>query len=327
MSRSRKINIITACLSLSMLSQVFPPLHAYDGSSWDTIYKAVFTDPYGTLPHYHISIDSFGASGNSEENRLRAASRRTLTSGDDLYDFGGPKLLQANGICFAGEWVIDEESSYTGAFSAGSRFPLIARASVALSGTGYADKRAFAMAVKLFPSPDRYMPVKTLNFFVMESLAGKRRQYFLESVLDNDPGYGGLPALGEWRLALRLQNDLQAADRELSPDGPDIAFRPVNHLALIPGNAPGHVRGPKWLRLQITSATPLNKVDDFREELDLNAYPAHRLTWDMAVAEDQQRGKAHAEWRFIGRLIFTESIVSKACDTRLHFSHPTLKYE
>jgi hypothetical protein len=321
-------SMIKKLIALILALAPAPALNAYSGSSWNTVYSAVFTQPYPVLPHYEIVAHNFGASGDRDENRLRAAALRTLTVKDDLYAFpGGQKLLQANGICFAGDWSIDRETSYTGAFAPGTRFPLIARASVALGGTGYDDKRAFALAVKLFPAPDRETRVHTLNFFVMESLAGKRRQYFLESILDNAPDFGGLPALGEWRLALRVQNDLKAADRELSPAGPDLAFRPVDHLAYIPGVTEGIARGPKWLRLRIAADTPLNRMKDFRDELDLNAYPDHRLVWEVEVAATHARGKSRAEWRRIGTVILRESIASKPCDARLHFSHPILEHE
>jgi hypothetical protein len=202
---------------------------------------------------------------------------------------------------------------------------MIVRASVALSGTKYYDKRAFAIAVKIFPSIDRSKPVDTLNYFVMETIAGKRKKYFLETVFDNAPSFGGLPTFGEWGMALRLQSDFKSADRELSPADPDLAFRPINHLAVITGDSSEQTISPKWLRMRIADGTQLNEEVDFRNELSLDASPGDQLTWEIDVVDDNKRGKSSSEWRNIARLVLTESITSNACDAKLHFPHPILE--
>jgi hypothetical protein len=303
-------------------------VNAYSGSTWNSIYEIIFSDPYQSLPQYKITQKKFGPKGQEEENELKKAARRTLTIKDDLFDFpGNQKLLQANGICFAGEWLIDTETKYTGLLKQGSYFPVIARASVALSGTKFKDKRSFAMAIKIFPSQDRDEIVETVNVFVMETIAGKRRQYFLEAELDNAPKYGGLPALGKLGLGLRLQSDLNAVDRELSPGGPDLTFRPISHLALHSISTAEDVTSPKWLRLRVEEGTKLNKDDDFRDELNLDNFPDNKIIWEIEVADKESRGKSYANWHKIGRLIFNESIASQSCDSKLHFAHPILDEE
>lgn len=126
--------------------------------------QVVFATPYAQLPNYQVHKKHFGKAGNGENNALLSAAKRTLNDPRDLIEFPQQqKLLQANGICFVGEWLIESQASdssdnsvsngknaYTGLFSAGTRTKVIARASVALSGTRQKDKRAFGMAIKFF---------------------------------------------------------------------------------------------------------------------------------------------------------------------------------
>ncbi|MBT7951271.1 MAG: hypothetical protein HN764_06595 [Gammaproteobacteria bacterium] len=299
--------------------------YPYSGNSWNAVYDAVFDEPYTSLPQFKVDDSFFGPANDDEENALKYAAKRTLSIKDDLYEFPqGRKLLQANGICFAGHWIINRESDYTGVLSKGSHYPLIARASVSLSGTKYTDKRAFGMAIKIFPAQSQSEIVQTLNVFVMETMAGKRRQYFLQAIMDNAPTIGGLPGFGDWSLALRLQKDLKAADKELSPLGPNIAYRSIRHLAKINDAVDNNVVSPKWLRLRVTADTPLSLEDDFRNELSLESFPNQELIWEIEVADDHKKGKSNANWKRLGKILIEESVVSKACDDRLHFAHPLL---
>jgi hypothetical protein len=302
--------------------------YAYTGSSWKSIYEVIFNEAYASLPQYTIDKTRFGPKNDDQKNELKKAAHRTLTIREDLYNFpDGQKLLQANGICFAGEWIIDQETAYTGVLANGSRYPVIIRASVSLNGTKYKDKRAFAMAIKVFPTEDRDASVETLNFFVMETIAGKRRQYFLQTVFDNAPNLGGIPAFSELGLALRLQSDFKAVDKELSPAEPDLAFRPISHLARTPDNSGKETTSPKWLRLSIAENISKQDIDDFRDELKLENYPSQQLIWDINVADEHVNGKSSATWQALGRIVLTESIESKPCDAQLHFAHPILEVE
>lgn len=84
---------------------------AYDGSRFSEIHASIFSEPYAERPVYHVDVGLFGPGGKGTDNAPRAAARCTLTVEDDLVEFPhGQKLLQANGICFAGDWVIDQAS-------------------------------------------------------------------------------------------------------------------------------------------------------------------------------------------------------------------------
>ncbi|MGE0388310.1 MAG: hypothetical protein AB7Q97_26600 [Gammaproteobacteria bacterium] len=301
---------------------------AYAGSSFRAVSQAVFEEPYARLPHHPVELQAFDAVGADPGNRLRHAARRTLTQAADLLDFpGGRKLLQANGICFSGAWRATAQTPWTGLFAAGTDVPAIARASVALGATTRGSRRAFGLAVKLFPaaSPDEVVP--TANFFVMDSLAGSFAPRFLDATLDNEPALGGLPGgLAAIRLGLRIRDDMTAADAEASPGGPDYAYRPVAQIARA-GMAPGApVRAPRWLRLRADPALPRNDAEDFRDELRLERFPERRLILTVDAADAVPgTGKRGAAWRRVGKLEFTRDVVSPGCDGRLHFAHPRIE--
>lgn len=301
------------------------PVPAFEGSSYRAVSDAVFGDPYASRPTYRVDPGAFGPEGDRADNHLRAAARRTLTERDDLHDFpGGQKLLQPNGICFAAEWRITEASPYSGLLARGARGLAIARASVALGATDRGHKRAFALAIKLFPTLDADAVVRTVNLFVMETIAGTLHPHFLDATLDNHPEWGGLPAFGDWGLGLRIRRDLSAVDGALSPNGPDLTYRPLDALVGIEPGIDAKRAAPKWLRLRIAPGTPRIDAADFRDELALAHYPSGKLVWQIDVAADAQRGKPAAEWHPLGTLTLTRSVTSRTCDTRLHFAHPRL---
>ncbi len=295
----------------------------YEGSRFVDIKNQVFAESYLTLPRYRIDKARFGKSGDRLDNQVLQAGLRTLTLQDDLIDFpNDQKLFQANGICFAGEWVIDQASAYTGQFSNPTRTLVIVRASVALNGTEQWHKRAFGMAIKLFPRADADTLVPTQNLFVMHSLGGVKVKHVLDLTLDNAPSLGALPPFSQLGTALRLRKDLELADRKVSTSVPDVAFRPVSHLAEDPAVA--RVVAPTWVRLRAKDSLPRVDHPDFRDELRTGHYPNSQLIWNIDVATGERSKKKWAQWQHIGKLVLSESITSPICDQRLHFAHPTL---
>jgi hypothetical protein len=126
-----------------------PPSSSASSSSFEEVKSRVFSDPYSTLPQYKVSRKHFDVDG---KNLLLSHAKRTLSSNANFIELGTKhKLLQANGICFAGTWKINHSSPYSGLFQARTNVPVIVRASVSLSGTKQRDKRAFGMAIKLSP--------------------------------------------------------------------------------------------------------------------------------------------------------------------------------
>ena len=295
------------------------------GSRYSDIIKVLWSDPYTELPRHAVNQAAFGPQGESPDNRLRLAAIRTLSIDDDLLNFPGHrKLIQPNGICFRGKFQVNRDSPYTGLLAPGSTSLVIARASVALSGTQRGEWRAFGMAIKIFPTLNFDQLVATQNFFVMETLTGSTDGYYLDAVMDNNPDIGSLfGALEHLGLALRLREDLNAADTAVGSDHNDYAYRPVLHLAEY-GIQSGSVRAPKWIRLRIAKNTARVEHNDFRDELRVQNFLDQQLVWAMEAAKDASGGKSNANWISLGKLIFTDSITSKSCDGRLHFAHPKL---
>ncbi len=330
-------------------------------STFEEVKNLVFSDPYASLPQYEVSRKHFDVNG---ENVLLKHAQRTLSSNANFIELDTKhKLLQANGICFAGIWKMSQNSPYSGLFQAGTEVPVIVRASVSLSGTKQRDKRAFGIAIKLFPYVHSAL---TENIFLMHSLGGTKTKHVANLPMTNEPALGELPPFSQLLTAYRLESDLEKADKAFSGKKANARFRPVSHLAAVQvGDAnsrlAGHTeestpklsisvptaskeielerelevksdadtktekQGPHWLKAALSPDTPLVNKDDFRDELSLQHYPNNTLSWVISAAEFNDAGVDEARWREIGEVTLTESVVSTTCDTKLHFNHPAIK--
>ncbi len=316
---------------------------------FDTVKSSVFSDPYPYLPQYKVTRDNFDS---NDENVLLKHAKRTLLSHANFIDLGTEhKLLQANGICFSGTWKINRHSPYSGLYLAQTEVPVIVRASVSLSGTKQRDKRAFGIAIKLFPDLTSEV---TENIFLMHSLGGTKTKYVANLPMTNEPALGELPPFSQLLTAYRLESDLEEADKAFSGNKANARFRPVSQLANVvtltkkslgaekqaketktsnASKASDNTRntssknsnGPYWLKASHKPGTPLVDKDDFRDELSLQHYPNHTLTWILSAAPFHKKGIDKATWQEIGELTLTESVVSLTCDTKLHFNHPIIE--
>lgn len=330
-------------------------------SAFEEAKSLVFSDPYSSLPQYEVSRKHFDI---NDENVLLKHAQRTLSSNANFIGLDTKhKLLQANGICFAGTWKMSQNSPYSGLFQAGIEVPIIVRASVSLSGTKQRDKRAFGVAIKLFPYAHSAL---TENIFLMHSLGGTKTKHVANLPMTNEPALGELPPFSQLLTAYRLESDLEKADKAFSGKKANARFRPVSHLAAVKvGDANSRmaqhteestpklsisaptaskeielerelevkseadtqteIQGPHWLRAALSSDTPLVDEDDFRDELSLQHYPNNTLSWVISAAEFNDTGVVEARWREIGEVTLTESVVSTTCDTKLHFNHSAIK--
>lgn len=329
----KKIKSIAVCLGLfgtSLLAATPLTTHALEVSNnarFMDLVDAVFTEPYEQRPTYKVNRKQFGKSGDKKSNHLFQAARRTLTDSRDLLEFdGGQKLVQANGICFTAQWRIHQPSDYTGLFAFETSSPAMVRASVALGGVLKKHKRAFGLAVKLLP--DDLADAPSLNIFTLNSMGGVVSEHTLDLAIDNEPPLGRIPNWGDIPTALRMKRDLERADKEQLESAnddnqvkPRATFRPISQLAAY--RHKGLVRSPKWLRFSAQTQERID-ADDFRDELSLDRYPENKIIYNIEVADDNGDKKAKAVWKNIGELLLSESVTSKACDTQLHFQHPSL---
>ena len=293
-------------------------------SDFEHVKNIVFKEAYTTRPDYKVTRKLFGPRGNKPENKLLQAAKRSLNEPRDLINFPAKqKLFNANGICFSGLWQIDKDYSnpnspaFTGLFTPNTKENILARVSVALSGTKQKHKRAMGMAIKFFPNDHPH----SLNAFVLNSFGGIRTKHVLDLSFDNQPNLGSLPNIASLPTVLRIRADLEKADLSSGAKKARFAFRPISHLANY--NATQDHRSPQWLRLEPLTSQRLD-LDDFRDELSIDNYTEQKIIYLIQVAPKATK-KSQATWQTIGKLIFSDSIVSAACDQQLHFQHPTLE--
>lgn len=286
-------------------------------TQFQRLVQRVFQQPYDELPQLEVSSKRFGKKGDNPKNKLFRAARRTLSDESDwLPSATEPKLFNANGICFSGKWVIDTASDYTGIFAQNSHVNIIARASVALSGTRQKHKRAFGMAVKIFDKNNE----ESSNLFVMHSMAGVKTRHVLDLELDNHPKLGGLPSFSQIPTLLRISKDLQRADKLTGANTPELNYRSVASLAAL-GNSSTSVVSPTWVKIS-PKTQHREDQDDFRDEMSVERYPNQKIEYSVHVATGNKSEKDKAVWVALGRLTLEKSVVSSACDINLHFTHP-----
>ena len=313
------IRLSLLCLLLSLLANNT----SVANTRFEQLYSEIWQQPYKDLPQYEVKAKNFGDRGNSTNNRVLTAGKRTLNSSADLITLETPhKLLQANGICFTGHWQTYSESPYTGLFKNQAKSRITERASVSLSGTKQSNKRAFGLAIKLLP--DDLGEADSLNIFTLNSLGGVITKHVLDLAVDNEPDFGQIPKFSDISTALRLKADLQRAEKQhLQAQGvnkakANVSYRGVNHVAAYNADTP---ISPQWIRFSAADDERVD-LDDFRDELALEHYSQQEIVYRIEVA-GAAKNKKKAQWQSIGKLIFDDSITSLACDTRLHFQHPS----
>ena len=273
-------------------------LFGYDGSTFAEVKEAAFSGPYDSLPsNPTVGLKTF--------LQFLNGSARNLVDKRDIRPWYR-KLIHPNGICYTGVWRIDQDSPYTGYFSAGSQALCIARLSVGGGNPRAGARRAFGIGGKVFPTLDPNERVKPGNFVLVSNLSGAKDRHVLDIEVTNAPALGMAPqAFLVNRILFRLM-DSRPGWRQLFP---------ISTLGVARG---GKVVTPDLMRLPPVDGTPRIDADDFRDELRLRNYPDSSLSLAIQVKNFQDR-----TWTRLGRIDFTDDAISDGGDHRLHFWIPS----
>lgn len=272
--------------------------------SFEEVWDALLHDKYKSLPHYTLSAKALSV---DNKNMILHDAKRTLESRADIlppFD----KLAHPNGICFKGIWRIDRANIYSGYFQKGTVAPIIARISTALSNTSSQQgTRAFGFAGKLFGTNPKEA---TANFFLIDDLGGRDLASFSEAVLLNEP-----PLSITYEVAQHLLYATKVASTFDRVDAhPKI--RQLYEVSQL-GTTSSKIITPKWMKLEVAQM-PHKQMAEFRDELEI--YANQKLMLDISVANKMVENKKN--WQKIGTIILDDSVLSLACDRRLHFHHP-----
>ncbi len=281
--------------------------------SANDVWSILNEQPYEkeNLPTTEVTLASFLSSG---VDLLLASAKRTLESEADILPHFD-KLLHPNGVCLKGIWTIDAQSSYSGYFKQGSQGIIIARASTTLSNTKRGSLRGFGFAGKIFPTLDGDNQQKTANFFLIDNLGGTYADNYTEVGLTNEPNV--IPTLSF--EALSLIQIAQAAQKAFSSADVNPGIRqlyPISQLGL-GGKKP---ITPKWMKIKGDIKELGSDEEDFRAELSDHLSKNDALTFGIFVA-DETDFWGSKKWMPLGNIVFSEAVVSEACDHQLHFHH------
>ncbi|WP_197489289.1 hypothetical protein [Planctomyces sp. SH-PL14] len=269
----------------------------YFGTTFRKLQSVVWSDAYSRIP-YHLALGPFRLITFCNHSARNLIDKRDLLPYFD-------KLIHANGICHAGTWEITEESPYSGFFAKGSKGLLLARLSVAGLTVSPGTRRAFGIAGKLFPTMDHDEQVYPANFVTVSHLSGDRSNYVIDIPVTNRPTIGLDPLANLINRGIFRLMDRRPGFRQLHP---------ISMLGLGPKDP---VSTPTLMMLRAPDSLPRVKAKDFREELRVKNYPNGELIFEILVRESTDKA-----WNRIGRITFTDDIVSESGDKRLHFWIP-----
>lgn len=318
----------------------------YSGSSFSEVREAIFANPYCSvwgapgeppLPVHKVTlwpllkgILPFGRPG-----RFLSASRRTVDSRADLR--WGPerkgyrRLLHPNAVCLTGRWEMTEDNPYSGYFANGARGLIIGRYSTCCTECRRGRTRSLSLVGKIYPTLDRdhAEPLMPASFFTQQDLGGENTPYINDAVTRNAPDTRA------WRRGLGVPILLTTGLVFMGADKfPSI--RQVYEIAEL-GKTGGETRAPEFMRLKVAADQPRIEGEDldFRDEVMAQIYdrgdpePKRELVFDVEVSDTgTTRGlpvferRAITDWRRVGRIVFTEAVVSYNGDFVIHFHHP-----
>jgi hypothetical protein len=256
-------------------------------------------------------------------------SGRTLDSTEDILP-PFKRLLHPNGVCLAGEWIIERNNPYSGVYRPGSRCPIVARISPTVDAVtmrkGHAN--SIGLVGKIFPSHDPNEPVATANFITQTDIGGiiaeRSTLLFSGLTLSNAPNVTAIRR-GAGAIALGVQSrvlakvDKRTTERQLYP------LAEVN-MSTTPPYTPAYMKitldpaleslgnkNPKDLRFELWEAVQ-------KEPLIYNITLSNRGYTSGPIFYR----RAHIRWdeQPVGKLVFNQAFLSAPCDDQIHFRHP-----
>lgn len=287
--------------------------NTYDGSNHNQLVQLIHQDPYTTLPLEEVSWERFFEGGVN----VFHASVETLFSNDHDHHPHYNRLLHPSGVCFTGRWSVDQDAGFDGMFSAGAQGLVVARASTAFTNTRRGEDRAFALAVKIFPTLDPQQHTRTVNLFTFDAMMGAARNDFASATLTNEPDLGGPLPPGMFRTAWEVMRTTLQVDA--------LGRRPLHPLAQLTSANPDTAKHPVQLELRPEHAVTASQ-EDFRDELMEHTRTAP-LTYGIHVRgtlrADQSGLAVHPTGDFerIGTLVLENGVASEGCDHRIRFRH------
>ena len=320
----------------------------YNGSRYSEVRNAIFANPYQKvwgaegappLPMYEVGLISVlgGILPFGKPWQFLQASERAVDSDADLRwgpdNKGFRRLLHPNGVSLTGLWEITEETDYSGYFKKGSRALMVGRYSTCCTDTRRGHIRSLSLVGKLYPTTDvnHTEPLRTASFFTQQDLGGDYTDFINDAELRNTPD------TRSWRRGTGLPFLLLEGVAFLRADK-EPSQRQLYEIAELGKPEDEPARTPQFMRLTVASGQPRIEGEalDFRDEIMAQIYdkgdaaPKRSLTFTIDISDTGitkgtpvfQR-RIISDWRTIGKITFTEAVVSYNGDFVLHFNHPT----
>lgn len=296
-------------------------------ASFEEVRAKVYATPRTDLPE-HPGLSTWDVVRNlvGSESRpthgLSIRSRRTLVDESDERP-AEPKWLHPRGACAEGEWRIDAQSPATGLFAKGVSALAIVRissgdaTSVYPESTDQGGGRILGMAIKLFPTMDKKLRIRTRNIVTLDQYGferSPRRRTFHEDAGGSVYFTNVAPATSALGKFLSTFFDRF--------DNPNWA-RPLYGIAQANMGGSGNLSryaAPYEIRIHAPESTlpEFETPLDFRDELRgmSNTY--------LAITLQSMDGTSTLAQR-IGTLELKRFVVSDYCDLQLHFHHDSIE--
>lgn len=304
------MKVITYITTVSILISL--NIHAeYKGSTFSEVWETVKKDEY-ELPENRISYKSLK---KWFQSKIKFSANRTLSERQDILPHF-EKLVHPNGICLAGKWKMTEDNPYGGYFRKGSEALIITRASTAMSETKVGKFRGMALAGKIFPTLEEDKKVETASFFLVDDLGGTKAKHWTDVEMTNAPKTSATSdVLKHLLYVLKVARTFAGVDKNPNE-------RQVYMISELGEPLGAKIRTPRWMMVK---AAPGQTVDeeDFRNELKVENYGGKLNLEVYGTSTEKEDGTK--DFKKLGVIELTESVVSESCDHRLHFFHPKWK--